>query len=31
MFNKMSMLDVTYILLFIASLAFLYYSMVTSV
>ncbi|MBP2003402.1 hypothetical protein J2Z58_000615 [Halobacillus andaensis] len=31
MFNKLSILDVTYILLFAASLAFLYYSMVTSV
>lgn len=31
MFNKLSKLDVTYILLFAASLVFLYFSMVTSV
>ncbi|ELK44307.1 hypothetical protein D479_19723 [Halobacillus sp. BAB-2008] len=30
MFNKLSKLDVTYIILFVVSFAFLYYSMVTS-
>ncbi len=31
MFNKLSKLDVTYLLLFVLSIAFLYYSMVSSV
>ncbi len=30
MFNKLSKLDYTYLLLFVVSFAFLYYSMVTS-
>ncbi|CCG45480.1 hypothetical protein HBHAL_3133 [Halobacillus halophilus DSM 2266] len=29
MFNKLSKLDITYLVLFIASLAFLYFSMVS--